>query len=77
LITLSFRKVTSTFVKNKFEKSQYKAYPSSEPVTDLGIFGEGGRLLTATFDVMFLDGPRCIISCFKQRYLTMKIKITV
>jgi hypothetical protein len=58
-------------VRNKYDKSQYKAHSSSEPVTDLEIFVEEGRLLTATFDVIFIDGPRCIISWFMERSLTM------
>jgi hypothetical protein len=43
-------------VRNKCEKSQYRAHNSSEPVTDLAVFGVGGRVLTATFDVMDQDG---------------------
>jgi hypothetical protein len=58
-------------VRNKYDKSQYKAHPFSKPVADLGIFVEEGKLLTAPFDVIFLDGTRCIISWFMERSLTM------
>jgi len=43
-------------VRNKYEISQYRTHNSSEPVTNLSVFGVGGRLLTATFDVMDQDG---------------------
>jgi hypothetical protein len=71
LMNLIFQKVISTFVRNSYEKSQYTAHTSSEPVTYLGICGVGGRLLTKTFDMMFRDGPEWIINYFVQRSFTM------
>jgi hypothetical protein len=60
-------------VRNKYEKSQYKAHTSSEPVNDLAIFGVGGRVLSATFDVM--DQDVLLAASYKGPSL-IKINIT-
>jgi hypothetical protein len=60
-------------VRNKYEKYQCNAHTSSEPVTDLAIFGIGGRILTATFDVMDQDG---LLAASYKGPLLCKINIT-
>ena len=60
-------------MKNKYEKSQYKAHTSSEPLNNLAIFWVGDRVLSATFDVM--DQDVLLAASYKGSSL-IKINIT-